>query len=289
MRVCDGVRMSFLDVISIPGRLVAVIVGCVLVWSALVSAVNTFVLPRGAGSWVTLVLFRWMAFFFRSWAAKLPTYRQRDQLMALYAPISLLLLPMVWLIMVTLGYTCWYWAAGISDWKQAFKVSGSSLLTLGFYAPDTLFETLLAFSEAALGLALVAVLIAYLPTIYSAFSRREVAVTMLEIRAGSPPWAITMYERFHRLSRLEKAGDMWVTWELWFAEIEESHTSLSVLPLFRSPHSDHHWVTAAGAVLDAAAIYNAVLDVPRDVAGGPLHTCGVHRPARYMHLLPAAG
>ncbi len=117
-----------------------------------------------------------------------------------------------------------------------------------------------------LGLILVALLIAYLPTLYSAFSRREQVVNMLEVRAGSPPSALEMLLRFHRNQGLEKLADYWKVWEAWFADVEESHTTLPALIFFRSPRAENSWVTAAGAVLDAAAITLSTIDIPYDVS-----------------------
>jgi hypothetical protein len=117
-----------------------------------------------------------------------------------------------------------------------------------------------------LGLILVGLLIAYLPTMYSAFSRREQAVNLLEVRAGNPPSAAEMLMRFHRNYGLEKLGDYWRTWEAWFADIEESHTTLPTLVFFRSPRPENSWVTAAGTILDAAAITLSTLDIPYEVS-----------------------
>jgi hypothetical protein len=86
----------------------------------------------------------------------------------------------------------------------------------------------------------------------------------LEVRAGSPPSAIEMILRYHRIHGLDRLNVLWVQWEQWFADIEESHTSLAALVFFRSPQPDHSWVTAAGAVLDAAALLRSTIDVPRD-------------------------
>jgi hypothetical protein len=157
-----------------------------------------------------------------------------------------------------------YFALGISDPEKAFMVSGSSLLTLGFASVTDFPTEALAFTEAITGLILVALLIAYLPTIYSAFSKRELAVTMLEVRAGSPPSAIEMIKRYHRLSRIDKINELWISWELWFVELAETHTSFAMLPFFRSPLPEHSWITAAGTVLDAAALMNSMVDTPRD-------------------------
>jgi hypothetical protein len=120
------------------------------------------------------------------------------------------------------------------------------------------------FSEAAIGLILVALLIAYLPTMYAAFSQREALVTLLEVRAGSPPSAVEMIQRYQRIHGLDRLGDLWAAWEVWFAQLEESHSSLPALAFFRSPQPDHSWVTASGAVMDAAALLTAAVDVPLD-------------------------
>lgn len=185
--------------------------------------------------------------------------------MALYAPITLLAMPAIWLVLVSLGYTAIFTALGVSSLKMAFTISGSSLLTLGTAPPDSFISTLISFSEATIGLVLIALLISYLPTIYGAFSRREMAVTLLEVRAGSPPSAVELFARFHRLKRMDKLNDLWVQWENVFSDIEESHTSLGALPFFRSPQPDRSWTTASGAVLDAAALAVSTIDIPHDV------------------------
>jgi hypothetical protein len=154
----------------------------------------------------------------------------------------------------------------MGDLFAVFRLSGSSLFTLGFDISKTPIVTVFAFSEAMFGLMLVGLLIAYLPTMYSAFSRREQAVNLLEVRAGSPPSALEMLLRFHRNQGLEKLSDYWQIWEAWFADIEESHTTLPALVFFRSPRPENSWVTAAGAVLDAAAITLSTLEIPYEVS-----------------------
>jgi hypothetical protein len=97
---------------------------------------------------------------------------------------------------------------------------------------------------------------------YSAFSRREQAVNLLEIRAGNPPSAVNMIERFNRIHGLEALKDYWPIWEAWFADIEETHSVLPPLVYFRSPRAQNSWVVAAGAVLDAAALTLSSIDIP---------------------------
>jgi hypothetical protein len=210
------------------------------------------------------MVFRNLVRLFRLRAVRATTYHERDGIMAMFAPTALLVLPGVWLFNVLIGYMGMFWAMGVEPLYEAFKLSGSSLLTLGFASVDTFPLTVLAFSEAILGLLLLALLIAYLPTMYSVFSQREAVVTLLEVRAGSPPAAVTMIERFNRLRNLSELHEVWVEWERWFTFVEETHTSLGPINFFRSPQPDRSWITAAGAVLDAAALTISTLDIPRD-------------------------
>jgi ABC-type multidrug transport system fused ATPase/permease subunit len=228
------------------------------------SAVRLLVLPRGERDRLAASVVLAVRLMFDLRTRWLRSYEARDRAMALFAPLTLLILLAAWLALVLIGFTAVFWALGIESWRAAFLTSGSSLLTLGFAPVAELPETIAAFFEAAIGLTLVALLIAYLPTMYTAFSRREAAVTMLEVRAGSPPSAVEMIARYHRLQQMDLLADVWVTWEMWFVDLEESHTSLAMLAFFRSPQPEHSWVTAAGAVLDCGALMNAAVDVPHD-------------------------
>jgi hypothetical protein len=247
-------------------QLLAFMAGLLIVIFTLSSALSTFVLPRAARSQLNRIVFgllRRIIDFIMDFAR---SYQRRDAIMAYYAPIGLMLLLPTWYLLVLLGYAAMFWALNVGDLFAVFRLSGSSLISLGFDASETLFVTILVFSEAMIGLILVAMLIAYLPTIYSAFSRREQVVNMLEVRAGSPPSAVEMLLRFHRNHGLDKLSDYWKVWEAWFADIEESHTTLPALIFFRSPRSENSWVTAAGSVLDAASITLSAIEIPYDVS-----------------------
>jgi hypothetical protein len=240
--------------------------GLILVIITLSSAISTFVLPRAARSQLNRIVFgllRRMINFLLHFAK---TYPRRDSIMAYYAPIGLLLLLPAWYLLILMGYAAMYWAMGVGGPFDVFRLSGSSLFTLGFELSKTPVVTLFAFSEAMLGLLLVGLLIGYLPTMYSAFARREQAVNLLEVRAGSPPSALEMLLRFHRNHGLDKLSDYWKTWEAWFADVEESHTTLPALIFFRSPRPENSWVTAAGTVLDAASITLSAVEIPYEVS-----------------------
>jgi len=253
-----------MSLIETTARAMLFLLGAALVGGTLFSAVQTFVLPRGANTLLTRWVFLVMRALFGVRLRLARSYKERDSVMALFAPLGLLALPPVWLALVLSGYTAMFWAVGAESWQAAFMLSGSSLFTLGFTPAVRLLPAILTFSEAAIGLVLVALFITYLPTMYAAFSRREQAVALLEVRAGSPPSAVVMIERYHRIHGLAQLNEVWQTWEAWFADIEESHTSLAALAWFRSPRPERSWITAAGAVLDAAALARSTVDVPRD-------------------------
>jgi hypothetical protein len=238
--------------------------GAAVVVGTLISAVRTLVLPRATRDFLTQSAFRFMWLVFAPQLRLAKSYERRDRIMALYAPMTVMLLPVTWLILVLLGYMLMYYANGIVPMSESFRLSGSSLLTLGFASVDTVWLHVLVFSEAAIGLGLVALLIAYLPTMYTAFSSREEAVNLLDVRAGSPPSAVEWLLRAQRNDMLGHMSRSLEPWENWFAEIEESHTSLLPLAFFRSPQPDRSWITAAGAVLDTAAMMMTVIDFPYD-------------------------
>jgi hypothetical protein len=245
-------------------RIIIFVAGASLVLTTFLSAIRTFVLPRSAPDFITQTVFLLVRYILEIRKRHLYTFAARDRAMELYSPISLLLLLITWLICIQIGYMAMDWAVNAVSWYDSFKLSGSSLLTLGFSLANNLPTMILTFSEATMGLILIALLISYLPTIYSSFERREAAVTMLEVRAGSPPSAIQMIIRYSRLNRLEYLEEIWIAWEGWFVDIEESHSSLPALLFLRSPQPQRSWVTAAGAVLDGASITLAAVDVPRD-------------------------
>jgi hypothetical protein len=245
-----------------PVEIPIVVLGAVLLVAPMDAAIRTFVLPRGVPVAFTRLSFRSIRLVFNQFVKFADDYEGRDRIMALYAPISLLALPTVFLISIFCGFACIFYVWDDVTWPNAFVESGSSLLTLGFARPPHLGMTFLSFAEAAIGLGLVALLIAYLPTIYNSFSRREVAVTGLAVRAGTPPTAWELLERAQRTGFLDRLDETWELWETWFQELSETHTSFGVLAFFRSPNPHRSWITAAGAVLDAASMRYAILDVP---------------------------
>lgn len=244
-------------------RVSVFVAGLALVGWTLLSAIRTVVLPRSAQSLITRLVFRSLGRVFRLVAGRRSSFERRDRVMALFSPIGLLAMAGAWVVLVALGYMAMFWAVQDAGWYEAFFLSGSSLLTLGFAPADTFGERLLAFSEATLGLGLVALLIAFLPAIYSSFQRRERKVGELEVRAGTPPSAAEFLIRHYRIGWFGDMHAAWLGWEAWFLDIQEAHTSYPSLVFFRSPIREQHWVTAAGTVLDAAGLMVSTCDAGR--------------------------
>lgn len=243
---------------------VAVLAGAGIVFGTVLSAVATFVVPRGVPARLTRVVFRASrrAFDLRVRAAR--SYEAGEWVMAWYAPLTLLLLVATWLALLVAGFALVFRGLGVGSWARSVGVSGSSLTTLGFVPVSGLARQSTAFVEAALGLLLLALLITYLPTIYNAFQRREALVTRAAMQAGAPPSGIALLCRFHAIAGFDALeAQVWQPWVAGFVDIEETHTSLASLPFFRSPRPDRHWVTAIGAVLDAAALRASTCDLPR--------------------------
>jgi hypothetical protein len=245
-------------------RVAAFILGVAAVLATFGSAVRTVVIPRGVPSRLSRFVFFQMRRIFRLWARPGKPYEQRDRIMSLYAPVSLLVLLLTWVSIVLVAYTAMYWGLGGRTLREAFTLSGSAVLTLGFAEPGNFPSTVLAFTEAAFGLILLALLITYLPSIYGVFSRRENLVAGMELRGGSPPSAVEVLGRSWRVDRFAKLSILWRRGEQWFLEIQETHTSFPAVVFFRSPQPDHSWVTSAGVVLDSAAVLLSAVDRPSD-------------------------
>ncbi|MDQ2728752.1 MAG: hypothetical protein M3Y91_13035 [Actinomycetota bacterium] len=241
------------------------ILGVILVVGAVLSAVRSTILPRATQNRLSRLTILGVRVAFRLRARRSSTYARRDRVMAMLGPVALLVLLFTWLVLIMAGYALMFGAVYHASPSRAVELSGSSVFTLGSTAPGTLGADLLSYSEAGLGLLVVTLLITYLPSIYGAFSRRESGVSLLKVRAGDPPRATTMLIRYHRIEEPGyRLNTLWQNWETWFVDVEETHTTFSVLPFFRSPLPEQSWVTAAGTLLDAASMWVAAIEHPLD-------------------------
>lgn len=258
-------------------HVLALLGGIAVVAVVLSAAIRTVVVPRGEDVVLSRLVFGLTRSVFHLFAKESHSYERRDRVMARYAPTALMLLPVVWALGVIVGFTPIYWGLGDLGWRDAMLLSGSSLTTLGFRtAPDTL-GAVAAIFEALIGLGLVALLISFLPTIYSHFSKRETTVSKLFIRSFNPEGGadpVTLLVRTHTIAGLRRLDDVWTEWDHWFVELSESHRSFPALNFFRSPEPDRSWITGAGLALDLGALYLSTVDVESNPAAAVMVRSG---------------
>ncbi|HEV3280943.1 MAG TPA: hypothetical protein VG032_04975, partial [Acidimicrobiales bacterium] len=198
-------------------------------------------------------------------ADKATSYERRDRILAAQAPVQLIGQVIAWLALYQLGFGLLMWSfVGNGDLGSAMEQTGSALCTLGFLVPHTSAGAALDPLAALAGLGTVALQIGYLPTLYAAFNRREALITMLDSRASVPSWGPELLARTHYglgsgVSAVGELPELFEAWEQWSADVSESHTTYVPLIWFRSPRKLSSWVTAQLAVLDAAALYLALL------------------------------
>jgi hypothetical protein len=249
--------------------LVAVLAAAALL-TVLSSVLRTLVLPRAIPARLARVAFLSVraVLRLRLRVSRRSDYETRDRIFALQAPLGLFAQLAIWAMLIFLCFAALFWAISApslaaSRIPSALEQAGSSMLTLGFDAPHGLGRQLAGFAAAAIGLTVLALMITYLPSLYAAFSRREAVITKLVVRTGIPPSGATVLERSWSLGRFEQLDEVWESWEDWFIELGETHTTFPQLAFFRSPHPHNHWVLAAESVLDGAALLMTVCDVPR--------------------------
>jgi len=226
--------------------------------------------------------FRFTRFFYRStwipwsWIAKrLPTGKFRDGFLSVYGPLSLLFLLIIWAVGLIFAFALLQWSLGSqidtpehhADFISDLYFSGSTFFTLGLgdVSPVTKVSRAIAVVEAGMGFGFLALVIGYLPVLYQAFSQREVNISLLDARAGSPPTAVELLRRNCSASNMNELSQFLKDWELWSAELLESHLSYPVLAYYRSQHSNQSWLGALTMILDASVITMVGVD------GTPAH------------------
>ncbi len=249
-------------------HVLAAVFGAVLVGAVLISALETVVLPRDGFTRITRFVF---AVADRVLIHRWHNHEREMNLRALYAPVALISLPLVWMISVTIGFSFVFWGIKTGTTQRAFEVSGSSLFTLGFAEPKGTARIWLTFVEATIGLGLVALLISYLPTIYSAHHQREKGIIVLRPFAGTPPSPIELLVNLHRLGSLD-SSDLWRTTASWLLELDQTHTAFPALCYFPESSNDQSWVASVGSVLDAAALLLSTMDL--DAGDGVADSAG---------------
>ena len=241
--------------------------GALLLLGVLWDAFETMILSRrvSRGIRVTTLFYRatW-----KPWAAvarRRAPGRRRESFLTVYGPLSLVFLIALWAVSLVFAFALLHWGdgddvAGHGFWTTVY-MSGTTLFTLGLgdVVPKTAFSRLLTVAETGTGFAFLALVISYLPVLSQAFSRREVSITLLDARAGSPPTCSELLRR-HGLDGAPDALDaLLAEWERWSAELLESHISFPVLAFYRSQHDNQSWVAALTMILDASALVIAAV------------------------------
>ena len=232
--------------------------GIILLFLTASSVVKTLLIPRTVRSYLASVLGWLVRGSFQKVTARVEDLRQRERILAGAGPAWLIALLATWLLCLFFGFALLLWPLNDHTFGLSMEEAGSSLFTLGFVRPHGAGPAALVFLAGASGLGLMALLIAYLPTLYTAFNRREIAVTMLEALAGSPPWGPELLARQALIGDEAYLPKVYERWTEWAADISESHTNYRTLIYFRSPDPRTSWLLGLLAVLDAAALHLAL-------------------------------
>src|SRR3984893_10724720 len=251
----------------------ALIGGLVLAIVILIDAFEAIILPRRVTRKirVTRLFYRTTWGFWKAVVAKIPSRKTREALLGGYGPCSLLLLIGIWALGLVFGFGLMQYGAGsavnIHEQGHAGLVmdlylSGTTFFTLGIgdVVPRTFFSRFLLLAEAGLGYGFLAVIVGYLPFIYGSFSRREVNISLLDARAGTPPTAGELLRRYSYPEGQDALRHLLAEWELWCAELMESHLSYPVLAYFRSQHDNQSWIASLTAILDTCALVKSGIE-----------------------------
>ncbi|WP_458247811.1 hypothetical protein [Streptomyces sp. MAI_2237] len=233
------------------------VAGGLLLAAMAFSVLRTLVVPRGLYSTLVYRLW-WTLRRLLRLAAPRGDYGAIDRAQTWLAPLILIGMLATWLGGALAGFGLMLHALSGLSWGSSFREAGSSLLTLGFASGARLRLSALDFVAAATGPVLIALQIAYLPTLYAAYNRRELEVTLLQSRAGEPAWGPEILARQYLVDTETALPELYRAWERLASDIGESHSTYPVLLAFRSPRPYRHWLVGLVAVMDAAAMQLAL-------------------------------
>ncbi len=238
----------------------ALAVGLLLTVGTLLDGFETILLPRRINR-----RFRYARLYYRrAWTAwrrlatVAPAGRVREATLGVFGPLSMLGLFGSWVVSLIVAFGAMQWGLGHAGGGLATGVyfSGTTFFTLGLgdVMPAGGVARGLTVAEAGLGFGFLAVIIGYLPVLYQAFSKREVTISLLDARAGSPPAGGEALARLAGDGRADALDATLAAWEQWCGELLESHISFPVLAYYRSQHANQSWLAALATMLDASAL-----------------------------------
>jgi hypothetical protein len=252
--------------------------GLIFLCVVLLDAFQTIILPRRPAGRLRITRLFFLATWipWRGTCSLLKSSKMREQAYSIYGPLSLLMLIAVWALFLIVAFGFLFYGLGapfqdplhpltdIARLRDCFYASGTTLFTLGLgdVLPTTQLARGLMVAEAGTGLGFVALVIGYVPLLYTTFSRREVAVALLDSRAGSPPTAGELLIRHSFEGGHEALASLLTEWERWSAEMLESHISYPILCYYRSQHDNQSWLSAITSILDACALLITTIEGP---------------------------
>src|SRR5450755_486398 len=212
-------------------RILALIGGFAVLGGTASSVLRTLVVPRAVLSKVSEVVLDSTVRVSRLVADRIADYERRDNILAWAAPLSLMTLLFTWIASFWIGFSLLDFGFTHFTFSAAMRQAGSSIATLGFAASPSGSLTILDIAASITGMVIVALQIAYLPTLYAAYNRRESLITVLSARGGEPAWGPEILARHVWLDLEGNLPDLYSSWESWAATVSESHTSYGPDPL----------------------------------------------------------
>src|SRR5262245_26310164 len=249
------------------------ILAAALMFIIFVDAFEAVVLPRRVkhGYRLSRLFYQTAWCLWRAMWRLLPVGRWRYGFLSVFGPLSLFALLVVWAAGLILGFALLHWSfqtalsfpADADDrFSTYYYFSGTTFFTLGYgeIVPTRAWGRALSVAESGIGFGFLAIVISYVPVLYQTFSRREISISLLDARAGSPPTAGELLRRLAEARNLAAIGPFLVEWERWSAELLESQLSFPVVSFYRSQHDNQSWVGALTMILDTSALLISAID-----------------------------
>ncbi|HWE03863.1 MAG TPA: potassium channel family protein [Tepidisphaeraceae bacterium] len=250
-------------------RIIVSIAALLLIGVTFLDAFETILLPRRVNRRFRYSRFYYRGawFFWRRLSDRLIHGRWRETTLSIFGPFSMLGLFVSWVLSLVLGFAILHWSVASSvatnehvppthGFASCLYLSGTTFFTLGLgdIIPLGPWSRTLMVVESGLGFGFLAIIISYLPVLYQAFSKRELTISLMDARAGSPPCGGEFLVRLARGGRISGADEILREWEQWCAELLESHLSFPVLAYYRSQHANQSWLAALATMLDTCAL-----------------------------------